>query len=194
MARLAIASVLCLALAACGGTAGTGAASGAPSPSAPASVSAPSPSASAASPSASAGAASTVDACALLTNGDVAAVIGTVIDQPVRTAQPVTGMTEKATVCAWRSANGLLTLAMLTGMSRSQFDAMMRLGPSVPALTGIGDEAVGTSTAAAGANGAQIQAIKGTTYFTLLATSSSTDATKMLDGMKTLGAKVAGQL
>ena len=147
-------------------------------------------------PSSSGAAASSVgDACGLLAKSDVDAVVGTVSDQPAATSAPMTGVADRASVCAYRGANGLLTVAVLTkAMTRSDFDSLMRQVPGVQPISGIGDAAYGTSAGANGANGASVLVLKGSTYFTIVATSSSSDGSGMLDSLKTLATKVSGKL
>lgn len=180
---------------------GTSTSSASPSARASSSLSAasPSPSSSASAsavPSSSGATSSSVgDACSLLLKSDVEAVIGTVSDQPSATSAPMTGVAEQASVCAYRGANGLLTVAVLSkAMTRSDFDSVMRQVPGVQPVSGIGDAAYGTSAGANGATGASVLVLKGTTYFTLVATSSSSDGSAMLDSLKTLAGKVASKL
>src|SRR5512135_2804339 len=151
MKKLLMTSLVLTALAvACG----TSTSSASPSASASASLSAvsSSPSASAVPSSSGASAASVGDACGLLAKSDVEAVVGTVTDQPAATSAPMTGVADRASVCAYRGANGLLTIAVLTkAMTRTDFDSLMRQVPGVQPISGIGDAAYGTS---AGTNGA----------------------------------------
>lgn len=126
---------------------------------------------------------------------DVEAVVGTVTDQPAATSAPMTGVADKASVCAYRGASGLLTIAVLTkAMTRSDFDSLMRQVPGVQPISGVGDAAYGTSAGTNGANGASILVLKGTTYFTIVATSSSNDSSAMLASLKTLATKVTSRL
>jgi outer membrane receptor for Fe3+-dicitrate len=152
-------------------------------------------SSSATASSSGASASSVSDACALLAKTDVEAVVGAVIDQPSSTSAPMTGVADKASVCVYRGANGLLTVAVLSkAMTRSDFDSVMRQVPGVQAISGIGDAAFGTSAGTTGANGASILVLKGTTYFTIVATSSSTDGSTMLTSLKTLAGKITDKL
>jgi hypothetical protein len=201
MKKLIFASILLAAIAAACGNASTG---GASASSAGSSSSAGIGAAASASPSASGSAlpsssgastSSTSDTCALVTKSDVEAVIGTVSDQPSQTSAPMTGVADRASVCAYRGANGLLSVAVLSkAMTRSDFDSTMRQVPGIQPISGVGDAAYGAAAGANGANGASILVLKGTTYFTIVATSSSGDSTAMLNSLKTLAGNVAGKL
>lgn len=194
MKKLLVTSLVLTAFAvACG----TSTSSASPSAKASSSLSASaSPASTSAGPSSSgASAASVADACGLLVKSDVEAVVGTVTDQPAATSAPMTGVADKASVCAYRGANGLLTIAVLTkAMTRSDFDSLMRQVPGVQPISGMGDAAYGTSAGTNGANGASILVLRGTTYFTIVATSSSNDSSAMLDSLKTLATKVTSKL
>lgn len=200
MKKLFASLLLAAIAAACGNasTGGTATSSAAASSSTGISAvtsSSPSASASALPSSSGASTSSTSDTCALVTKSDVEAVIGSVTDQPSQTSAPMTGVADKASVCAYRGANGLLTVAVLSkAMTRSDFDSTMRQVPGVQPISSIGDAAYGASAGTNGANGASILVLKGTTYFTIVATSSSSDSTAMLNSLKTLAGKVAGQL
>lgn len=200
MKKLLFASILLAAIAAACGNASTGATASSAGPSSSAGIgaaasSSPSASRSALPSSSGASTSSTSDTCALVTKSDVEAVIGTVSDQPSQTSAPMTGVADRASVCAYRGANGLLSVAVLSkAMTRSDFDSTMRQVPGIQPISGIGDAAYGAAAGTNGANGASILVLKGTTYFTIVATSSSTDSTAMLNSLKTLAGNVVGKL
>jgi hypothetical protein len=196
MKKLLVTSLVLTAFAVACGTSTSSASPSAKASSSLSAAASASPASTSAGPSSSgASAASVADACGLLVKSDVEAVVGTVTDQPAATSAPMTGVADKASVCAYRGANGLLTIAVLTkAMTRSDFDSLMRQVPGVQPISGIGDAAYGTSAGTNGANGASILVLKGTTYFTIVATSSSNDSSAMLDSLKTLATKVTSKL
>lgn len=135
------------------------------------------------------------DACTLA-RSDVETVIGSVTSQQAQTtAIPGTAANMNLTACAFTSNDGLLTFAVTRAqMSRTDFDNSVKQVPGVQAESGIGDAAYSGTVSAAGAGVTMLFVLKGSTYFTLQATSRSKDGTALLAALRPVAQKVAGTL
>lgn len=196
MKRAAFAPLLILSLAAaCGATTGSSSVASS-SPAASTRAASPSTSVSSAAPSSSGtGTSSTTDSCTLVTKADAETAVGTVSDTPVQTAATLPALAERGSVCAYRGANGLLTIGLATkATTRSDFDSIARQVPGVQPVSGIGDAAYATSLGSGSANGATLLVLKGSTYLSLSATSSSTANDALLDKLKTIAQKAVTKL
>ena len=155
-------------------------------------------SSSSSSPASSSGAprGSTVsDACALVAKADAEAVVGTISDTPAATAGTLPGVADKGSVCAYRGATGLMTVGLLTkALTRSDFDSLAKQIPGVQPISGLGDAAYGAAGGTSGANGATLLVLKGGTYFSLSATSTSGTADASLDKLKAAAQKSVSKL
>lgn len=189
MKRSALASILVLGLAAaCGASStsdGTGAAASA----------SPTTTASSAGATSSANLPSTANACTIVTKADAEAVVGTVSDTPSATAATLPGVAERGEVCAFRGASGILTVGVLTkATTRADFDAIAKQIPGVQPISGLGDAAYGTSAGAGSASGATVLVLKGTTYFSLSATSTTTSGDGLFSSLKTVAGRAVAKL
>lgn len=135
------------------------------------------------------------DACSLA-RSDVETVIGSVTSQQAQTtAVPGTSANMNLTACAFTSNDGLLTFAVTRAqMSRTDFDNSVKQVPGVQSEPGIGDAAYSGTVSAAGAGVTMLFVLKGSTYFTLQATSRSKDGTALLAALRPVAQKVAGTL
>lgn len=135
------------------------------------------------------------DACAL-PRSDVATVIGPVTGQQSQTiAVPGTAANMDVTACAFTSSDGLLTFAITrAALSRADFDKAVKQIPGVQTESGIGDAAYSGTVSVGGAGVTSLFVLKGSTYFTLQATSRSKDGPALLNALRPLGQKVAGTL
>ena len=198
MNRKVFASLLTLAFAAaCGAsTYGSGASSSATaaarassSPSASTSVSSAAPSSSGASAS------STTDPCTLVTKADAEKVVGSVSETPRQTAATLPAVAERGSVCVYTGAAGLLTVGLATkATTSSEFDGIAKQVPGVQPISGLGDSAYGASGGGSGASGATILVLKGSTYLSLSATSSSTSGDPLLNSLKSVAQTAVGKL
>lgn len=199
MKRTMFASLLALSVAAaCGATTSSSGASPSATAAARASASASaSTSASSAAPSASGGvsASSTSDPCTLVTKSDAEKVVGTVSDAPSQTAGTLPGVSGSGSVCAYRGAGGLLTVGLATSStSKTDFDNAAKQVPGVQPISGLGDSAYGTSAGQNGASGATILVLKGSKFFSLSATSTSTSGDPLLNLLKSLAQTAVSKL
>jgi hypothetical protein len=135
------------------------------------------------------------DACTLA-RSDVETIIGPVTSQQAQTtAIPGTAANMNLTACAFTSNDGLLTFAVTRAqMSRTDFDNSVKQVPGVQSESGIGDAAYSGTVSAAGAGVTMLFVLKGSTYFTLQATSRSKDGTALLTALRPVAQKVAGTL
>lgn len=200
MYRAVFASLVSLSLAAaCGASTSS---PGAPSSATAATRASSSPSASAstsassAAPSSSgASASSTTDPCTLVTKSDAEKVVGTVNETPKQTAATLPAVAERGSVCVYTGTAGLLTVGLATkATTSSEFDSIARQVPGVQPISGLGDSAYGTSAGASGASGATILVLKGSTYLSLSATSSSSSGDPLLNSLKSVAQTAAGKL
>jgi len=135
------------------------------------------------------------DACSLA-RGDVEAVIGPVTSQQAQnTAVPGTTTGMNVSACVFTSADGLLTFAVTrAAVSRTDFDNAVRQMPGVQTESGIGDTAY-SGTISAGSSGiTTLFVLKGSTYFTMQATSRGKDGPALLSALRPVAQKVAGTL
>ena len=183
MKKLIATSTLFLALAAC--TSGTSGGGGAVLPSVPSLPSA----------TGSAGPARVSNVCALLAKSDAEAVVGTVTDTPAGTSVPsVPGVAGGASACVYRGASGVLTVAVVDrATSRADFDNAARAITAQP-IPGLGDAAYGGSAGTSGVGGSTVLVLKGSTYLSLSATSTTKTADALLDGLKTLARTAIAKL
>lgn len=142
----------------------------------------------------SAGGSSSV--CGLIAKSDAEAVVGTVSDTPTGTSAPsMPGVADKASVCVYRGASGLLTVAVLDrATTKADFDNIAKQVPGAQPISGLGDAAYGASSGASGAAGASVLVLKGSKYLSLSVTSSSKTADALLDGLKTLARSAVTKL
>ena len=135
------------------------------------------------------------DACSL-SRSDVEPVIGTVTSQQAQTTSvPGTTASMNIAACAFTSSDGLLTFAVTRApVSRTDFDNTVKQVPGVQAESGIGDAAYSGTASAAGAGVTMLFVLKGSTYFTLQATSRSKDGPALLAALRSTAQKVAGAL
>lgn len=116
-------------------------------------------------------------------------------DAPTQTAGTLPGASGSGSVCAYRGAGGLLTVGLATSpTSKSDFDNAARQVPGVQAISGLGDSAYGTSAGQSSASGATILVLKGSTFFSLSATSTSTSGDPLLNSLKSLAQTAVGKL
>jgi hypothetical protein len=115
-------------------------------------------------------------------------------DQPTVTAGTLPGVSASGQLCVFRGADGLLTVAVLSqSMTKADFTAMARKLPGVQEVSGIGDSAFAVKgTAAAG--GASLLVLKGSTYLSLSATSTSKDGDALLTALEDLAKKVVDKV
>lgn len=134
------------------------------------------------------------DACSLA-RSDVETIIGPVMSQQGQTASvPGTTTGMNVTACVFISSDGLLTFAVTRAqVSRADFDNAVRI-PGVQAESGIGDAAYSGTVSAAGTGVTTLSVLKGSTYFTLQATSRSKDGPALLAVLRPVAQKVAGTL
>ena len=130
-----------------------------------------------------------------MTRSDVEAVIGTLVTEPTKVDMPMPGFV--ASACVFASADGALTVAFgPRGLGRTEFETGARLIPGVTSVSGVGDSAftvkVDVPTGAAGA--ASIVALKGSTYFTVQATSRSKSSDALQTAITELARKAASSL
>jgi hypothetical protein len=135
------------------------------------------------------------DACTLA-RSDVETVIGAVTSQQAQTtAVPGTTATMNVGACAFTSSDGLLTFAITRAqITRTDFDNSVKQIPGVQTESGIGDAAYSGTVSAAGAGVTMLFVLKGSTYFTLQATSRSKDGSALLAALRPVAQKVAGTL
>lgn len=169
------AAIIVLAMVAAGCTPATTAAS--PTPSAPSATSV------------------TTDACSLA-RSDVEPVIGSVTSQQAQTTSvPGTTVGMNVTACVFTSSDGLLTFGVTRAqVSRTDFDNAVKQMPGMQAESGIGDAAFSGTITTAGTAVTTLFVLKGSTYFTLQATSRSKDGPALLAALRTVARKVAGTL
>ncbi len=205
--------IAALVLSACSGTGGLSSASpsptalstttisvlGSPSPTGTATgaTSTPAATTAQASPAATgtAGTSSATNVCSLAQKTDVEAVIGTLVTTATTIQLPLPGFT--ATACVYASNDGALTIALgPRGLGRTEFEAGARLVPGATAVSGVGDSAfsIRTDIPSGAAGAASIVALKGSTYFTVQATSRTKSSDALLAGITELAKKVAGSL
>jgi hypothetical protein len=135
------------------------------------------------------------DACSLART-DVETIIGSVTSQQAQTtAVPGTAANMNVTACAFTSNDGLLTFAVTRAqVSRTDFDNSVKQIPGVQSESGIGDAAYSGTVSAAGVGVTMLFVLKGSTYFTLQATSRSKDGSALLAALRPVAQKVAGTL
>jgi hypothetical protein len=152
-------------------------------------------SSSSSSPAGSSAPAGGSDACALVAKSDAETAVGTISDTPAATVGTLPGVADKGSVCAYRGANGLLTVGLLTkALTRSDFDALAKQVPGVQPISGLGDAAYGAAGGTSGVNGATLLVLKGSTYFSLSSTSTSGTGDAALDKLKTIAQKSVSKL
>ncbi len=108
---------------------------------------------------------------------------------------PLPGFT--ATACVYASNDGALSIALgPRGLGRTEFEIGARLVNGATAISGIGDSAfsIRTDAPSGAAGAASIVALKGSTYFTVQATSRTKSSDALLAGITDLAKKVAGSL
>lgn len=137
----------------------------------------------------------TTDACSLA-RSDVEPVIGSVTSQQAQTTSvPGTTVGMNVTACVFTSSDGLLTFGVTRAqVSRTDFDNAVKQMPGMQAESGIGDAAFSGTISAAGTGVTSLFVLKGSTYFTLQATSRSKDGPALLAALRTVARKVAGTL
>lgn len=135
------------------------------------------------------------DACSLA-RSDVEPVIGSVTSQQAQTTSvPGTTAAMNVTACVFTSSDGLLTFAVTRAqVSRADFDNAVKQMPGMQAESGIGDAAFSGTISAAGAGVTTLFVLKGSTYFTLQATSRSKDGPALLTALRPVARKVAATL
>lgn len=135
------------------------------------------------------------DACSLA-RSDVETVIGTVTSQQAQTTSvPGTTTAMNVTACAFTSSDGVLTFAVARAqVSRTDFDNAVKQIPGVQAESGIGDAAYSGTISAAGAGVTTLFVLKGSTYFTLQATSRSKNGPALLTALRPVAQKIVGSL
>lgn len=102
-----------------------------------------------------------------------------------------------ASACVYASNDGALTVALGPRViGRTEFEAGARLVPGATAVTGIGDAAfsVRTDVPSGAAGAASIVALKGSTYFTVQATSRSKSSDALMTAVTDLARKVASSV
>jgi hypothetical protein len=142
-----------------------------------------------------AGTASSSDVCGLATRDDVEKVIGTLAAEPTRVDLPMPGFI--ASACVYASDDGALTIAMAPrGLGRAEFETGMRLVPGATSLSGVGDIAfsVRSDVPSGAAGAASIAAHKGSTFFSVQATSRTKSSDTLLAGITELAKEIAGEL
>jgi ribosomal protein L27 len=146
-------------------------------------------------PSAPSATSVTTDACSLA-RSDVEPVIGSVTSQQAQTTSvPGTTVGMNVTACVFTSSDGLLTFGVTRAqVSRTDFDNAVKQMPGMQAESGIGDAAFSGTISAAGTGVTSFFVLKGSTYFTLQATSRSKDGPALLAALRTVARKVAGTL
>jgi ribosomal protein L27 len=146
-------------------------------------------------PSAASATSVTTDACTLA-RSDVEPVIGSVTSQQAQTTSvPGTTVGMNVTACVFTSSDGLLTFGVTRAqVSRTDFDNAVKQMPGMQAESGIGDAAFSGTISAAGTAVTSLFVLKGSTYFTLQATSRSKDGAALLAALRTVARKVAGTL
>lgn len=146
-------------------------------------------------PSAPSATSVTTDACSLA-RSDVEPVIGSVTSQQAQTTSvPGTTVGMNVTACVFTSSDGLLTFGVTRAqVSRTDFDNAVKQMPGMQAESGIGDAAFSGTISAAGTGVTSLFVLKGSTYFTLQATSRSKDGPALLAALRTVARKVAGTL
>jgi hypothetical protein len=135
------------------------------------------------------------DACSLA-RSDVEPVIGSVTSQQAQTTSvPGTTAAMNVTACVFTSSDGLLTFAVTRAqVSRADFDNAVKQMPGMQAESGIGDAAFSGTISAAGTGVTTLFVLKGSTYFTLQATSRSKDGPALLTALRPVASKVAATL
>jgi hypothetical protein len=146
-------------------------------------------------PSAASATSVTTDACTLA-RSDVEPVIGSVTSQQAQTTSvPGTTVGMNVTACVFTSSDGLLTFGVTRAqVSRTDFDNAVKQMPGMQAESGIGDAAFSGTIGTAGTAVTSFFVLKGSTYFTLQATSRSKDGAALLTALRTVARKVAGTL
>jgi ribosomal protein L27 len=146
-------------------------------------------------PSAASATSVTTDACTLA-RSDVEPVIGSVTSQQAQTTSvPGTTVGMNVTACVFTSSDGLLTFGVTRAqVSRTDFDNAVKQMPGMQAESGIGDAAFSGTISTAGTAVTSLFVLKGSTYFTLQATSRSKDGAALLAALRTVARKVAGTL
>lgn len=146
-------------------------------------------------PSAASATSVTTDACTLA-RSDVEPVIGSVTSQQAQTTSvPGTTAGMNVTACVFTSSDGLLTFGVTRAqVSRTDFDNAVKQMPGMQAESGIGDAAFSGTISTAGTAVTSFFVLKGSTYFTLQATSRSKDGAALLAALRTVARKVAGTL
>jgi hypothetical protein len=146
-------------------------------------------------PSAPSATSVTTDACSLA-RSDVEPVIGSVTSQQAQTTSvPGTTVGMNVTACVFTSSDGLLTFGVTRAqVSRTDFDNAVKQMPGMQAESGIGDAAFSGTISTAGTAVTSLFVLKGSTYFTLQATSRSKDGPALLAALRTVARKVAGTL
>ncbi len=144
-------------------------------------------------PSAPSATSVTTDACSLA-RSDVEPVIGSVTSQQAQTTNvPGTTVGMNVTACVFTSSDGLLTFGVTRAqVSRTDFDNAVKQMPGMQAESGIGDAAFSGTISTAGTAVTSFFVLKGSTYFTLQATSRSKDGPALLAALRTVARKVAG--
>jgi ribosomal protein L27 len=146
-------------------------------------------------PSAASATSVTTDACTLA-RSDVEPVIGSVTSQQAQTTSvPGTTVGMNVTACVFTSSDGLLTFGVTRAqVSRTDFDNAVKQMPGMQAESGIGDAAFSGTISTAGTAVTSFFVLKGSTYFTLQATSRSKDGPALLAALRTVARKVAGTI
>jgi hypothetical protein len=133
--------------------------------------------------------------CSLAQRADVEAVIGTLVTTATSIQLPLPAFT--ATACVYASSDGALTIALgPRGLGRTEFETAARLVPGATAISGVGDSAfsIRTDVPSGAAGAASIVALKGSTYFTVQATSRTKSSDALLTGITDLAKKVASSV
>ena len=144
---------------------------------------------SSASPAASGGASasSTTDACTLVTKADAERVVGSITETPSATSGTIPGTSMNGSACVYRGAGGVLTIGLsTTSTSKTDFDSAAKQVPGAQPIAGLGDSAYGSSAGQGSASGATILVLKGSTFFSLTAGSTSATGDPLLNSLKSL--------
>lgn len=102
-----------------------------------------------------------------------------------------------ASACVYASNDGALTVALGPRvLGRTEFETGARLVPGATAVTGVGDSAfaVKTDVPSGTAGAGSIVALKGSTYFTVQATSRSKSSDALMTAVTDLAKKVAANI
>lgn len=143
----------------------------------------------------SGGSASAAKACSLLSTLDAQKVVGNVTMAPTTQTGTLPGTPSQGGLCVFDGTDGKLTIGLLEHTSSSDFSSFTKSVPGVQQLQGIGDQAYLAKGAPGGsAAGASVLVLKGGSYLSLSATSSSKSADDLATALQDLAKQLAGDL